>query len=29
MLYEETRNNIVYFYKVTYDKEKLNEILKN
>lgn len=28
MLYEETRNNIVYFYNVTYDKEKLNEILK-
>lgn len=28
MLYEEKRDNIVYFYNVTYDKEKLKEILK-
>lgn len=28
MIYEEEKDNAVYFYNVTYDKEKLKEILK-
>ena len=29
MIYEEKKDKKVYFYNVTYDKEKLKEILKS
>ena len=28
MIYEEKKNNAIYFYNVTYDKEKLKKILE-
>ena len=28
MVYEDNKDNVTYFYNVTYDKEKLNEILE-